>query len=100
MHLSSLLLQYFFLTVNLVQTLLAHSLMHHGTFKKHHIVSTLASHFRCDSEIILPKDNRWSAISERWTKYLAPSFRVAVKPGCEADLVAIVRVSCELRDRC
>ncbi|KAL8748184.1 MAG: hypothetical protein Q9190_000003 [Brigantiaea leucoxantha] len=65
--------------------------MHHGTFKKHRIVSALASHFRCDSEIILPKDNRWSAISERWTKYLAPSFRVAVKPGCEADLVAIVK---------
>ncbi|KAG7001459.1 FAD-linked oxidoreductase OXR1 [Physcia stellaris] len=60
------------------------------TFEKRDVASTLATRLSPGATIIFPQDPEWNNVTERWTKYLAPSFRVAVEPVTESDVVAIV----------
>ncbi|KAL9035358.1 MAG: hypothetical protein Q9214_006618 [Letrouitia sp. 1 TL-2023] len=61
------------------------------TFEKRDVASTLAPQLSNGSTINFPLDGGWGNITERWTKYLAPSFQVAVVPRTEADVVATVK---------
>ncbi|KAL8876843.1 MAG: hypothetical protein Q9198_005025 [Flavoplaca austrocitrina] len=60
-----------------------------NTFEKRDVASTLAARLSRGASIIFPQDAHWQHVTERWTKYLAPSFQVAVEPAVEADVVAI-----------
>ena len=61
------------------------------TFGKRDVASTLATQLSPGATIVFPQDPTWQNVTERWTKYQAPSFRVAVEPVTEADVVTIVR---------
>lgn len=60
------------------------------TFEKRDVASTLAPHLSRGSTIVFPQDKNWLNVTERWTKYEAPSFQIAVEPATEEDVVAIV----------
>ena len=60
------------------------------TFEKRDVASTLATRLSPGATIVFPQDPQWNNVTERWTKYLAPSFRVAVEPVTESDVVAVV----------
>ncbi|KAI4274805.1 MAG: hypothetical protein LQ337_003654 [Flavoplaca oasis] len=62
-----------------------------NTFEKRDVASALAARLSRGASIIFPQDAHWQHVTERWTKYLAPSFQVAVEPAVEADGVAIVK---------
>ena len=61
-----------------------------NTFEKRDVASTLAPRLSSGASIIFPQDTNWQQVTERWTKYLAPSFRVAIEPATEKDVVEIV----------
>lgn len=65
-----------------------------NTFEKRDVASALAARLSRGASIIFPQDAHWQHVTERWTKYLAPSFQVAVEPAVEADGVAIVSHLC------
>ncbi|KAL8860970.1 MAG: hypothetical protein Q9178_002725 [Gyalolechia marmorata] len=62
-----------------------------NSFEKRDVASTLATRLSRGASIVFPQDAHWQHVTERWTKYLAPSFQVAVEPAVEADVVAIVK---------
>ncbi|KAL8945215.1 MAG: hypothetical protein Q9211_000256 [Gyalolechia sp. 1 TL-2023] len=62
-----------------------------NSFEKRDVASTLATRLSRGASIVFPQDANWHHVTERWTKYLAPSFQVAVEPAVEADVVAIVK---------
>lgn len=66
-----------------------------NTFEKRDVASTLATRLSSGASIIFPQDTNWQKVTERWTKYQAPSFKVAVEPATEKDIVTIVRHSLE-----
>ncbi|CAF9942179.1 MAG: hypothetical protein HETSPECPRED_005383 [Heterodermia speciosa] len=61
------------------------------TFEKRDLASTLAPRLSSGATIIFPQDPEWQNVTERWTKYLAPSFKVAIEPACENDVREIVK---------
>ena len=61
-----------------------------NTFEKRDLASTLAPRLSSGATIIFPQDPNWQIVTERWTKYLAPSFKVAIEPACENDVREIV----------
>lgn len=69
------------------------------TFEKRDLASTLASRLSPGATIFFPQDPEWKNVTERWTKYLAPSFRVAIEPVTESDVVAIVSTISNLEDQ-
>ena len=66
-----------------------------NTFEKRDVASTLAPRLSSGASIVFPQDTNWQKVTERWTKYQAPSFRVAIEPAVEKDVVEIVRHSIE-----
>ena len=68
---------------------------HLNTFEKRDLASTLATRLSPGASIIFPQDTNWQQVTERWTKYQAPSFRVAIEPATEKDVVEIVIQSLE-----
>ncbi|KAL8783314.1 MAG: hypothetical protein Q9195_009422, partial [Heterodermia aff. obscurata] len=61
------------------------------TFEKRDLASTLAPRLSSGATIIFPQNPEWQNVTERWTKYLAPSFKVAIEPACENDVREIVK---------
>ena len=67
------------------------------TFEKRDLASTLAPRLSSGATILFPQDPEWQNVTERWTKYLAPSFKVAIEPACENDVREIVsRISSQI----
>ena len=61
-----------------------------NSFEKRDVASTLATRLSRGASIVFPQYAHWQHVTDRWSKYLAPSFQVAVEPAVEADVVAIV----------
>ncbi|KAL9610448.1 MAG: hypothetical protein Q9167_004846 [Letrouitia subvulpina] len=91
MHSHTLLACFLLSVVSAITALPSQGFTRLDTFEKHRVASTLAPQLSNGSSIVFPKDDSWASITERWTKYQAPSFQMAVVPETEADVVATVK---------